>query len=125
MKYRIIAALGIALAWASPAGAQVMMSPPINGYGTLAATAASTALSTLTAGPNSNAWKMPLAVPLTVYNAAGSAGLVYVCPFGGTCSAAVGIPIAVGTALPVFNLGGSTVSPTVFAVTTATVIAWW
>ena len=102
----------------------ITVPPSCNGFGTLAATNASAALSTLTVGPGSNLWLMPFNGTLYIKNSAASADNVYVCPLGGTCSATVGIPLAPGEAYG-FNLGGSTTSPTVFATSTATVVAQW
>lgn len=95
--------------------------PVVKGFGTLSATAASTLLSTLTVGPNSAAWPTAPA-QMYVINSSASAGIVYFCPLGGTCSASVGIPIAAGSAYGVY--AGST-AMTVFAVSTATVVAQW
>jgi hypothetical protein len=77
-------------------GGQATTTPPaVTGFGTLALGNTSTALSTLSLGPNSAAWP---AQPGMVYvmNSTTSAGPIYVCPLGGTCTAANGIPIAVG-----------------------------
>lgn len=102
-------------------GGVVSTAPAIQGFGTLAATNASALLSTLTPGPNSAAWP---AVPGQIYviNSASSAGLIYLCPKGGTCSAAVGIPISAGNAYGVYQ-GATTM--TVIAASTATVVAQW
>lgn len=95
--------------------------PPVSGFGTLSATAASTLLSTLTAGPNSSVWPL-LPKQIFVMNAPGSAGVVYVCPKGGTCSASVGIPIAAGYSYGFYQ---PATAMTVFAASTATVVAQW
>ncbi len=121
----IIATLLLCLVAVGARAQPVNMPPGLSGFGTLSATNSSTALSTLTVGPNSKAWAMPFAGVLNLLNASTSAGLLYLCPFGGTCSATVGIPLIVGQSISGINLGGSTVSPTVFAVSTATVVAWW
>jgi hypothetical protein len=97
--------------------------PAIHGFGTLSATAASTQLSTLTTGPNSAAWPTGTLIPqVYVINSSTSAGIVYLCPLGGTCGTTVGIPIAAGSAYGVF--AGST-AMTVYAASTATVVAQW
>jgi hypothetical protein len=95
-----------------------------NGFGTLSVSTSSVALSTLTVGPNSLAWHMPLNGTLYVSNSINSAGNLYVCPFGGACTAAAGIPLSPGQAYG-FNLGGTNTSPTVIADTTATAVAQW
>lgn len=70
--------------------------PMVTGFGTLAGASASTAMATLTVGPNSPSW--PLS-PAQVYviNPAASAAVGYVCPLAGTCSSSVGIPISPGS----------------------------
>lgn len=95
--------------------------PAVKGFGTLSASAASARLSTLTADGAGVVWPT---TPGMVYviNASGSAGVVYVCPLGGTCSAATGLPIAPGGWYG-FYKPASTM--TVIAATTATVSAQW
>lgn len=113
---------GGALSITGSTGGVVSTTPaPVKGFGTLSATNASTLLSTLTAGPSSGTWPT---VPGQVYvmNSVGSGGLIYVCPLGGTCSASVGIPISAGNAYGFYE---PSTSMTVFAVSTATVIAQW
>lgn len=95
-----------------------------NGYGTLSVTNSSVAVSTVTTSPNSAVWKMPLNGYLFIRNSPSSAGILYVCPLGGTCSSSNGIPLNIGDNGQ-FNLGGSTTSPTVIAASTATAIIGW
>lgn len=103
----------------------VPSSPSIqNGFGTLSLTNASTALATLTAGPNSAPWSMPLFGTLVIVNSSASAGKAYVCPFGGSCSSSNGFPIDIGGNIT-FSLGGSTTSPTVISASTSTLIVGW
>ena len=115
------------LLWPALAVAQVAVpsSPsPQNGFGTLSVSNSSINVSTVSTGPNSNSWKMPLFGNLVILNESGSAGAVYVCPLGGVCTSANGLPVPVGTAVT-FNLGGSSVSPTIIAGSTATVWIGW
>ncbi len=94
--------------------------PKLTAYGILSVTASSVALSTLTVSPNSPAW--PTTYPnnyVSIRNSILSAGVVYVCWLGGTCSATVGDPVAVGQSAT--RNVGNTVSPTLFAASTATV----
>lgn len=93
----------------------------VTGFGTLSATATSAALSTLTTGPNSAAWPaLPSAV--TVINSSASAGVAYVCPLGGTCTAATGIPLAAGAQIRFYQ---PSTAMTVVAASTASVTAQW
>src|SRR4051812_35291166 len=89
----------------------------LTGFGTIAATTASVLVSTMTLGPQSNAWPN---APQTVYvmNAAASAGLLYVCPLGGTCSATTGIPIGPGAS---YGFAKPASTMTLIAASTATV----
>ncbi len=102
--------------------------PLLTGFGTLSVLAASLAVSTLTAAPSSPAFPMPAnALPskyLTIRNSVGSANIVYVCWFGGTCTTGNGEPIAIGETA-VRNLGALTTSPTVISGGTATIVAGW
>lgn len=121
-KLLLLAAL---VAWPVAAFAQFPAFPTIsNGYGTLAVTAASTAVSTVTIGPSSNTWIMPLNGNLTIYNSPASAGNLYVCLFGGTCTSSNGFPLIAGQQIT-FNIGGRTTSPTVIADSTATALIGW
>lgn len=96
----------------------------LNGYGTLSVSNSSIAVSGVTTSPNSAAWKMPLNGYLYITNSPASAGTLYVCPLGGTCSSSNGTPLSIGSQ-SIFNLGGSTTSPTVIAASTATAIISW
>lgn len=113
-----------ALLMAGAALAQTVSVPqPLTGFGTLAVTNTSALLSTLTAGTNSPAWPAGTAgTMIYVVNSPASAGLMYLCPLGGTCTAAAGIPIAVGSA---FGCSRCAPTMTVIAATTATAIAQW
>ena len=122
---RLLAAL---LMVASPAfaGTDSTIYPPATaGYGTLSVSTSSIAVSTLTAGPNSASYPTGLLPSrfLSVRNSIGSAGFLYVCLYGGTCTASVGIPLAVGES-KTWTLNSPT-SPTVIAASTATLIAEW
>jgi hypothetical protein len=98
--------------------------PTGSGFGTISVGATSVAVSTVTVGPNSNTWKMPLSGPLRIGNAPGSAGNLIVNPLGGVATATSGISIAPNFSL-VFDLGGSTVAPTVISNSTATAQLEW
>jgi hypothetical protein len=100
----------------------VTVAPPgIVGFGTLAATAASTLASTLTLGPNSGAWSATPGL-LVVLNDAGSAGNLYVCPIGGTCTAANGLELTPGRS---WTFYAPSTSLTVIADSTATAQFQW
>jgi len=100
----------------------VTVAPPgIVGFGTLAVTAASTLGSTLTLGPNSGAWSATPGL-LVVLNDAGSAGNLYVCPIGGTCSAANGLELTPGRS---WSFYAPSTNLTVIAATTATAQFQW
>ena len=90
----------------------------VAGFGTLAATTASVAVSSMTLGPNSATWPPSQATNVFVINAASSAGNLYVCPLGGTCSATNGIPIVPGAS---YGFARPAASMTVVAQSTATV----
>jgi hypothetical protein len=92
---------------------------PIHGFGSLSASATtSTPLSTLTIGPNSLPWPT---VPSLVYVLNQTAGTLYVCPLGGTCSTA-GIWVLSGNAYGFFNMS---TNATVYAASAGTVQAQW
>jgi hypothetical protein len=76
-------------------GTVIVTNPGIVGFGNLALTNASTLLSTATVGPNSGVWPTTPAI-VDVTNDRASAGVAYVCPLGGTCTSANGVPVAVG-----------------------------
>lgn len=104
----------------SPSGAPVVAADAavgITGFGKLALTNASTLLSTMTLGPNSADWPSTPGV-VDIQNDAASADVIYVCPLGGTCSAANGIPILVGGSFR-FTIPATVM--TVIAASTATV----
>jgi hypothetical protein len=101
----------------------VPSSPSIqNGFGTLTVSNSSIAISTLTAGPNSAAWSMPLFGTLVVNNQ--GANPAWICPFGGACTASNGFQIAAGGNIT-FSLGGQTVSPTVISTAGTTLAIGW
>jgi hypothetical protein len=100
----------------------VTVAPPgIVGFGTLAVTAASTLGSTLTLGPNSGAWSATPGL-LVVLNDVNSAGNLYVCPIGGTCTAANGLELTPGRS---WSFYAPSTSLTVIAATTATAQFQW
>lgn len=107
----------------SSGGTPVVTGPPkLTAYGTLAVTTSSVALSTLTVGPNSPAWSTTYPSSyVSIRNSVASAGIVYFCPLGGTCSASVGEPIAQGETI--FRNVASGTAITLFSTTGATVIA--
>lgn len=91
----------------------------IQGFGTLSVGSASVLVSTLTTGPNSAAW--PTKPGMVSFINEGSS-VIYLCPLGGTCSATVGIPMAAGSTLPVFN---PSTNATAFDASTGTLVAQW
>ena len=90
------------------------------GFGVLSLTNASTALSTLTLGPNSGAWST--AGVVYVLNRSASAGNAYVCPLAGACTAATGLELVPGQ---VYGFTRPATGMTVIAASTATVEAQW
>lgn len=102
-------------------GAITTIPAAVTGFGTVAATNASALLSTLTAGPNSAVWPT---TPGMVYviNSSASAGVVDICPLGGTCTAAVGVPIAPGGWYGFYK---PATTMTIIASSTASVSAQW
>ena len=109
---------GIALAQVG-----VSSTPSItNGFGTLTVSNSSIAVSTLTAGPSSPAWTMPLFGNLVVVNQ--GTAVAYICPFGGSCSSSNGLQIAAGGNVT-FSLGGQIVSPTVISPSGTTLWIGW
>lgn len=124
---RFLASLVIGGAFIASAYAQVGVPslPTIqNGYGQLSVSNSSINVSTVTTSPNSAAWAMPLFGNLVIYNMSSSAGAVYICPKGGTCSSSVGLEVKPGGSAT-FALGGATTSPTIIAASTATVFVGW
>jgi len=100
----------------------VTVAPPgIVGFGTLAVTAASTLGSTLTLGPNSGSWSATPGL-LVVLNDVNSAGNLYVCPIGGTCTAANGLELTPGRS---WTFYAPSTSLTVIAATTAAAQFQW
>lgn len=93
-----------------------------NGFGTLSVSNSSIAISTVTAGPNSNAWSMPLFGNLVVNNQGSNAA--WICPLGGVCTAANGLQISAGANVT-FSLGGQTTSPTVISTAGTTLWIGW
>jgi hypothetical protein len=93
----------------------------ITGFGTLAVVNASALASTATAGPNSAVWPTTTGM-LYVRNESASAGTLYVCPLGGTCSATVGLELPPGQSWGFYK---PATTMTVFATTTATMQAQW
>ena len=110
-------------AFAQSPPAYVLGSQPITGFGTLTISNTSVGLSTVTAGPNSTSWpSTPLVVTITNSTKTTGIGIAYLCPFGGTCSAGVGIPLASGATYSVFR---PSTNFTVFAVNAATLTVQW
>lgn len=130
MKRLALAAL---LAMAGAAHAQQQPQPvspaALTGYATLSVLAASIPLSGATLGPNSAAFpigNLPNRY-MTVRNSVASASTLSVCPLGGTCTVAAGIPLAAGEsqtwAFPASQ--GQLLSPTVISGGTATAVVSW
>jgi hypothetical protein len=94
--------------------------PILSGYGSLAVTGTSALVDTLTVGSGSSGFPTTQ-TSVTLFNS--SAGLLYLCPFGGTASSTVGIPIAGGTSLQITLLNPSLM--TIVAASTATLWCWW
>ena len=126
-KMRIVLAAMLLLA-SFGANAQVPIQTPTNtvppairGFGTLSVTTASVLLSTLTLGPNSSTW--PSAPrQLFIVNSPSSADIAYVCPLGGVCTSANGIPIGVGSSYGFFE---PVTAMTICSATTSTILAQW
>jgi hypothetical protein len=129
MRRRVLA-LALLLAPGLACAAGTVITPaPVTGYATLSVLAASLALSGATVGPNSPAFPTG-ALPqqfLEIKNSPGSASTLYVCPLGGTCTAAVGIPLAVGESKSwmINTPNGTLTSPTVISASTATAVVTW
>jgi hypothetical protein len=102
----------------------------LSGYGVLSVLLVSLAISGATVGPNSPAFPTG-GLPnkyITIKNAIGSSNPLFVCPLGGTCTVAVGIPLALGESqswMLTTTLNGQLVSPTVISAGTATAIVSW
>lgn len=117
----------LALFVAAPAWAQFpqptyVLPAATRAYGVLALTTSTVALTTATMSGNSPALAIPPTSTFTVGNYAASAGNVVVCPLGeATCSSAMGgieVPKGLSVTLTVTK---PTVSPTIAAISTATV----
>jgi hypothetical protein len=115
---------------ASAQPSTVITPAPLTGYAILSVLAASLPLSTATLGLNSPSAFPTSGLPgryIEVRNAPGSLNVLFVCPFGGTCTTAVGIPLAIAEGKTWFipSTAGSFVSPTVISGGTATAIVAW
>jgi hypothetical protein len=75
----------------------------------------------MTADPNSAAWPTVPGMMLVI-NDATSAGTIYVCPLGGTCTVANGIPLLAGQSYGVYK---PATAMTAIAASTATVKMQW
>lgn len=108
-----------AMLCAAPAMAQPETG--VTGFGTLAVTNSSTLASTMTVGPTSGVWP---STPQMVYvlNDASSAGSLFVCPLGGTCTAANGLELTAGRS---WGFLRPSLNMTMIAATTATVQFAW
>jgi hypothetical protein len=118
---RLALALMLAMAPAAYAQPPQPTSPaPLTGYATLSVLLVSIPLSGAVVGPNSPAFPTS-GLPgkfINVLNATGSANPLFVCPLGGTCTTAVGIPIAAGVErswMLTTTANGQLVSPTVIS----------
>lgn len=124
LAFSVLASNAMAQQASQPVGPAV-----IAGFGTLAVSTSSILLSTATVGPNSTTFpggNLPNR-QIIVRNSTSSAGVLYVCPLGGTCSAAVGIPLAIGETktLNVQAVAGILPAISVIAATTATAVSEW
>jgi len=96
--------------------------PAIQGYGTLAVTNSSALVSTLTVGPNSQAWQTTTPGLVFVLNDTVSAGNIYVCPLGGACTTANGLELIPGRSWAFYRPAATM---TVIATSTGTVQIQW
>jgi hypothetical protein len=108
---------------------QAISPAPLVGYGTLSVLLVSIPISGATLGPNSAAFptgNLPNKY-ITVKSATGAANPLFVCPLGGTCTTANGIPLAAGESQTwmLAAPNGQFVSPTVITAGTATAIVSW
>lgn len=101
---------------AGSGGTVIVTNPGIVGFGTLAVTNASALASTMTLGVNSGTWSTTPAI-VDVTNDPASAGILYVCPKGGTCTSANSIAVQVGQS---FRFSGPATTMTFIAASTAT-----
>ena len=116
----------IGAVWALPFAASAQQTVatvpiPVSGFGTVSATNASALLSTLTTGPNSAVWPTTTGL-IYVKNSGLSAGVAYVCPLGGTCTAATGIPLEAGASYGFYK---PATTMTVISASTSSVSAQW
>jgi hypothetical protein len=127
MRRRVLA---LALLLAPGAAMAAVITPaPVTGYATLSVLAASLSLSGATVGPNSPAFptgQLPQQY-MEVKNSPASANTLFVCPLGGTCTTAAGIPLAVGESKTwMLNASnGQITAPTVISGGTATAVVTW
>lgn len=98
----------------------VIPTTPVVGAGYLSA-AASALISTMTFDANG-----PQALPstATVLYVGNVGATIYIRPFGGTASAAAGIPIATGSPTVALNLANPQLA-TIFCATSSAVAFWW
>jgi hypothetical protein len=93
------------------------------GFGSLAVTASSQAISAaLTTGPNSAAWPPPANDLTWIINPTGSGGTVYVCPIGPSACTTNGVPIPAGSA---YGFHSISATATIIGSTTVTAAAQW
>ena len=94
---------------------------PLTGLGTLALSNSSVLLSTLTAFGNSSSFPTtPTVINIKVST---GGGIAYLCPYGGTATSSVGIPIDPGTTMS-FNLRNPAAA-TLISASSSTITAWW
>ena len=128
-KYIAALAFSVLASSALAQSTQQIVPATLAGFGTLAVSTSSILLSTATVGPNSTTFpggNLP-GRQIIVRNSTASAGVLYICPLGGTCSATVGIPLAIGET-KTFNVqavAGILPSISVIAVSTATAVSEW
>lgn len=97
----------------------------VGGYGTIAVTTSSVAISTAVAGVSSGAYPTSLELPsrvVTLWNSANSANTVFMSPLGGTATSSC-IPLLPG-ATAQWLLPGAT-TPSVVSDGTATLFVIW
>jgi hypothetical protein len=108
---------------------QAISPAPLVGYGTLSVLLVSIPISGATLGPNSAPFptgNLPNKY-INVKSATGAANPLFVCPLGGTCTTANGIPLAAGESQTwmIVVSNGQFVSPTVITAGAATAIVSW
>ena len=130
---RALALLALLLpcaALAQPTQSTMITPAPLTGYATLSVLAASLPLSNATSGPNAPPFPVS-SLPgryIEVKNSIASSSTLFVCPLGGTCTTAAGIPLAAGESKTLFlpaSSAGTLVSPTVISGGTATAVVSW